>query len=140
MNSSNKLLLALCALVLAAFASAPVAGAERCPKGQVGTPPYCTTPSNAFTLETVKHEGAAAKIRVKVPGAGVITASGKDLLTTKATAKSAGKFWLPLKLSKAGVAAAQKAPGGKLKVKITFVFTPTGGTPARKRKSITFKV
>lgn len=137
MNSGNKLLLALCALVLTVLALASVAGAETCPKGQVGTPPYCTTPSNNFTLETVKHEGTSAKIRVKVPGSGVITASGKDLLATKATAKSAGKFWLPLKLSKAGIAALQKEQ--TLKVKVTFVYTPTGGSPGRKRKTITFK-
>ena len=90
MKPSNKLLLAVCALVLAVLAIASPAGAASCPKGQVGTPPYCTTPSNNFKLETIKHEGVAAKIRVKVPGPGIVTASGKDLLTTKATAKSAG--------------------------------------------------
>ena len=141
MNSRNKLLLAVCALVLAALSLLPAAaaGTGKCPKGQTGTPPYCTTISNKFWLHTIKHEGTSAKIKVKVSGPGVVTASGKGLLTTKATAKSAGKFWLPLKLSKAGIEAAQKAPGHTLKVKITFVFTPTGGTPAQKFKKIRFK-
>jgi len=141
LNSRNKLLLAVCALVLAALSLLPAAasGTEKCPKGQTGTPPYCTTPANKFWLHTVKHEGTSAKIKVKVSGPGIVTASGKGLLTTKATAKSAGRFWLPMKLAKAGIEAAQKAPGGRLRVKITFVFTPTGGTPAQKRKNITFK-
>lgn len=141
MNLGNKLLVSVCALVLAALSLLPAgaAAAEKCPKGQAGTPPYCTTPSNKFWLHTVKHEGTSAKIKVKVSGPGVVTASGKYLLTTKATAKSAGRFWLPLKLSKAGVEAAQKAPARSLRAKITFVFTPTGGTPAQKRKNITFR-
>src|SRR5262245_51249012 len=100
MKSGNKLLLSLCALVLTALALLPAAaaagGSEKCPKGQTGTPPYCTTPSNKFKLGTIKHQGTSAKIRVTVPGPGVIKASGKRLLTTKATAKAAGKFWLPL--------------------------------------------
>jgi hypothetical protein len=134
----NKLLPIVCALALVALAPPPGAvAAEKCPKGQTGTPPYCTTPSNKFWLQTVKHEGTSAKIRVKVSGPGVVTASGKYLQTTKATAKSAGRFWLPLKLTSAGIAVLQKER--TLKVKITFVFTPTGGTPASKRKSIAFK-
>lgn len=141
MNLGNKLLLAVCALALAALSLLPAGAvaAEKCPKGQTGTPPYCTTPSNKFWLHTIKHEGTSAKIKVKVSGPGVVTASAKDLLTTKATAKSSGRFWLPLKLSKAGIAAAQKAPAGRLRVRVTFVFTPTGGNPAQKRKNITFK-
>jgi hypothetical protein len=138
MKPGDKLLLAVCALVLTVLAIPSVAGAESCPIGQTGTPPYCTTPANKFTLETVKREGASARIRVKVPGPGAITASGKDLLTTKATAKSAGKFWLPLKLGKAGVAALRKER--TLKVKVTFVYTPTGGSPARKRKTVRFNL
>jgi hypothetical protein len=142
-NLGNKLLLAVCALALAALsllpAGAGAAAPPKCPKGQTGTPPYCTNISNKFWLHTVKHGGTSAKIKVKVSGPGVVTASGKYLLTTKATAKSAGRFWLPLKLSKAGIAAAQKASAGKLKVRVTFVFTPTGGNPSQKRKNITFK-
>jgi hypothetical protein len=138
MNSSKKLLLVACALALAALALSPVAAAESCPKGQVGTPPYCTTPSNRFTLETVKHEGTSAKIRIRLPGPGVVTASGKYLQTTTGTAKSAGKFWFPLKLTSAGVAVLQKKR--TLKVRITFVYTPTGGLPLSKRKTIRFKL
>lgn len=138
MNSGNKLLLALCALALTALALASVAGAETCPKGQVGTPPYCTTPSNNFTLETVKHEGTSAKIRVKVPAPGVVTASAKYLVTTKATAKSAGRFWLPLKLNSSGVELLQKKQ--TLQVKITFTYTPTGGLPQVKHKTIRFRL
>ena len=107
MSSGNKLLAAVCALVLVALVLSPAAGAESCPKGQVGTPPYCTTSSTKFWLQTVKHEGTSARIRVKVSAPGVVTASAaKYLVTTKVTAKSAGRFWLPLQLSKAGIDAA----------------------------------
>jgi len=139
LNSRNKLVLGVCALVLAALSLLPAAAssAEKCPKGQIGTPPYCTYAK--FWLHTVKHEGTSAKIKVKVSAPGVVTASAKYLLTTKATAKSAGRFWLPMKLSKAGIEAAQKAPDGRLRVRITFVYTPDGGSPLQKRKNITFK-
>jgi hypothetical protein len=138
MSSGNKLLLAVCALALSALALTSVAAADTCPKGQVGTPPYCTTPSNQFWLQTVKHEGTSAKIRIKVPGPGTVTASAKYLLTTKATANSAGKFWLPLKLNSAGIAQLKKRH--TLQVRIAFVYTPTGGSPAEKRKTIRFKL
>jgi hypothetical protein len=138
MNSGKKLLLAVCALVLAVLALLPAsAGAETCPKGQAGTPPYYCTQVK-FWLQTVKHEGTSAKIRVKVSAPGVVTASAKYLVTAKATAKSAGRFWLPLKLDKAGIAQLQKAR--TLKVKITFTYTPTGGLPLQKRKTIRFKL
>jgi hypothetical protein len=134
-NLGKKLLPAVCALVLAALVPT-AAAAEQCPTGQYGTPPYCTT---AFQLQTVKHEGVQAKIRVKVPGPGTITASAKKyLLTTKATAKSAGRFWLPLKLSKEGIEAAHEAPAHSLRVRIAFVYTPTVGTPGTRHKKIRF--
>ncbi len=138
MDSGKKLLLAVCALVLAALSLLPAvaAGTEKCPKGQAGTPPYCT--SVKFWLQTVKHEGTSAKIRVKVSAPGVVTAAAKYLVTVKATAKQAGRFWLPLKLNSAGVEQLQKKR--TLKVRITFTYTPSGGLPLVKRKTIRFKL
>jgi hypothetical protein len=138
MNSGNKLLLAVCALVLVALATPSLAGAtEKCPKGQAGTPPYYCTKVK-FWLQTVKHEGTSAKIKVKVSAPGVVTASAKYLVTTKATAKSAGRFWLPLKLNSAGIEQLQKKQ--TLQVKITFTYTPTSGLPLIKRKLIRFRL
>lgn len=136
MNSGNKLRLAVCALALMALALPSVAAAETCPKGQVGTPPYCTAAK--FWLQTVKHEGTSAKIRVKVSAPGVVVASAKDLVTAKATAKKAGRFWLPLKLNSSGVEQLQKKL--TLQAKITFAYTPTGGLPQVKHKTIRFKL
>ncbi len=139
MNLGNKLLLAVCALVLATLSLMPTvaAGTEKCPKGQVGTPPsYCT--KVRFWLQTVKHEGTSARIRVKVSAPGVVTASAKYLVTTKATAKSAGRFWLPLKLNSVGIEQLQKKQ--TLPVRITFTYTPTGGLPLTRHKTIRFRL
>lgn len=136
MSSGNKRLLGVCALVLLALAAPSLAAAEDCPKGQAGTPPYCAKVK--FWLQTVKHEGTSAKIRVKVSAPGVVTAEAKYLVTVKATAKKAGRFWLPLKLDKAGVAALEKKKA--LQVRITFTYTPVGGLPLVKRKLIRFKL
>jgi hypothetical protein len=137
MNSGNKLLVTVCALVLVALAMPSVAAAETCPKGQAGTPPYYCTKVK-FWLQTVKHEGTSAKIRVKVSAPGVIEASAKYLQTVKATAKSAGRFWLPLKLNSEGIEQLQKKRA--LQVKVVFTYTPTGGLPIEKRKTIRFKL
>lgn len=136
MNSGNKRLLGVCALVLLALAAPSFAVAEDCPKGQAGTPPYCAKVK--FWLQTVKHEGTQAKIRVKVSAPGVVTAAAKYLVTVKATASKAGRFWLPLKLDKAGVAVLEKKK--VLHVRITFTYTPAGGLPLVKRKLIRFKL
>lgn len=134
MSSGNKRLLGVCALVLLALAAPSFASAESCPKGQVGAPPYCAKVK--FWLQTVRHEGTAAKIRIKVSAPGVVTAAAKYLVTVKATAKKAGRFWLPLKLDKAGIAVleAQRV----LHVRITFTYTPSGGSPLVKHKKIRY--
>jgi hypothetical protein len=136
MSSGNKRLLGVCALVLLALAAPSLATAEMCPKRQAGTPPYCAKVK--FWLQTVKHEGTQAKIRIKVSAPGVVTAKAKYLITVKATAKKAGRFWLPLKLDKAGVAALEKKK--TLHVRITFTYTPDGGLPLVKHKQIRFKL
>src|SRR5262249_20857924 len=125
-----------CALVLLALAAPSLAAAGKCPKGQAGTPPYCAKVK--FWLQTVKHEGTSAKIRVKVSAPGVVTAKAKYLVTVKATAKKTGRFWLPLKLNKAGVAALEKKK--TLRVRITFTYAPNGGLPLVKHKTIRFKL
>lgn len=143
MNLGNKLFAGLsagaCALVLAALLlpAVAVAGGHGCPKGQTGTPPYCTKPSNNFQLQTVKHEGTRAKIRIKVPGPGVVKATGKYLVPATAKPKAKGRFWMTLKLTSAGVAILNKKR--TLKVRIAFVYTPTEGTPRTRHKTIRFK-
>lgn len=57
--------------------------------------------------------------------------------TTTVTVTAAGAVSVPIKLTKAGKALLKKA--GKVKVKIRFTFTPTGGTPNSVVKTFTIK-
>jgi hypothetical protein len=111
-------------------------------------------PSNAFTTGTFK--GTA--LTITTPGPGVLTSGpaggagaskfhaidakkkkkAKALVgTAKVTATGAGTFKLPVKLTSAGKKQLKKKKKLKTKVKVTF--TPTGGTPASKTVSVTFK-
>jgi len=137
MRSGNKLLLGVGALLAIVALLAPSAvAAETCPKGQTGTPPYCTKVK--FWLQTVKHEEPNAKIRVKVLAPGSVTASSPYIKTVTAKASSAGRFWMPLKLNKAGLALLQKLR--TIKVKVKFAYTLAGGPTLTKRKSIRFRL
>jgi hypothetical protein len=139
----NRLLLllagALAVIALALPAASPAAG---CPKGQTGTPPYCTpVPSNKFNLGKVKHPSTGVvTIRVKVSSGGTFTATADLMKTAKATGKSAGSFTLKLELNAEGMAELKKAKGKQLRIKVKFTFSPTGGEPRTKRKKIIFRV
>ena len=104
-------------------------------------------PSNVF----VTGAFAGSTLSITTPGPGVLssgpatTAStsktkkkkAKVLVsTTSITARSAGTFKLPVKLTSAGKKVLKKK---KLKTKVTVIFAPTGGTPSSKTVSVTFK-
>ncbi len=139
----NRLLLllagALAVVALALPAASPAAG---CPKGQTGTPPYCTPlPSNKFNLGKVKHPSTGVvTIRVKVFSGGTFTATADLMKTAKATGKSAGSFTLKLELNAKGMAELSKAQGRQLRIKVKFTFSPTGGEPRTKHKKLIFRV
>jgi len=98
----NRLLLLLAgALAVVALALPAASTADGCPKGQAGTPPYCTPlPSNKFNLGKVKHPSTGVvTIRVKVSSGGTFTATADLMKTAKATGKSAGSFTLKLELN-----------------------------------------
>jgi phosphodiesterase/alkaline phosphatase D-like protein len=94
-------------------------------------------PSNAITLGAAKQQGPDVALKVTVPGAGTLVATGKNLVKANGSAKAAGPVTLKLKLTNAGKKALKKK--GKLKVKVTIVFTPTGGSPGASTKTVTFK-
>ncbi|HEY6729823.1 MAG TPA: IPT/TIG domain-containing protein [Solirubrobacterales bacterium] len=97
------------------------------------TPP----PSNEAKPGSAKPQGQNMILKVTVPGAGTLRATGKNLATATATAKGAGTASLKLKLTSAGKKALKKK--GKLKVKVKIVFTPVGGTAGTTTKTVTFK-
>jgi hypothetical protein len=73
--------------------------------------------SNSISIASHKVNGRNVTLRVSVPGAGKLTASGKGL--SKASKKSSGRETLTLKLH------ARK--GGKLKTKVKLSFAPAKG-------------
>jgi hypothetical protein len=93
-------------------------------------------PSNTFTVKT-SIKGSTATLKVDVPGAGALTASGKSLRSTKASAKKAGVVTLKIKLSAA--ASRSLARHHRLKATATVRFTPTGGAGRSKSVSLSFK-
>lgn len=114
-----------------------------------------TPPSNAIVVGKAKlnKKNGTAKLPVTVPGAGILTAvdarfasassaaaSAKKKRLVKSatvTATAAGTVNVPLKPTKA----ARKilAEKGKVKVRVSLTFTPTGGLPATTTVKVTLK-
>ncbi len=94
-------------------------------------------PSNEAVPGAAKPQGESIALKITVPGAGTLKATGKNLATANGSAKGAGVVTLKLKLTAAGKKALKKK--GKLKVKVKIVFTPTGGSPGTSTKTVTFK-
>ena len=119
--------------VTATFNSNPIE------KSCANTPSLCPPPppSNEVKLGSIKQQGEAISLKVTVPGAGSVSATGKNLKTAKVATKGAGSTTLKLKPSGAGKKLLKKK--GKLKVKVTIEFTPTGGPPGTTTKTVTFK-
>lgn len=111
-------------------------------------PPIVTPPSNKFTLSrtTISSKKGSATLSVSLPGAGKLDVLGTSKVGKKTlkvghvalNAGQAGSFQVTLKPSGAAKQALQKA--GKLQVKLTLTFTPTGGTASTSTKNITLKL
>jgi hypothetical protein len=130
-----RVLLPVGAIVVALALPAAAAAAE-C------TPPYCQAPpSNHFNLRKVGHpKTGVVTIRVKVPGPGVLRASGKLMRKVKARAKAAATPTLRLRLTNKGMKKLKRTRGRQLRIKVTFAYTPTGGTTRKKHKKLIFRV
>jgi hypothetical protein len=127
------------------------------------TPPAAPQPpSNTFTFGSkVVFGKGTTTVSMTVPAPGVITASDASTATTAAVARAeiakkkkkkkpalikntkvvvtaAGTVKVKLSLTKAGKKALKKKHG-KLKVKVKFSYTPTGGLPNSVTKSVLFK-
>jgi hypothetical protein len=111
-------------------------------------------PSNVFTKGKLKlnKKNGTGTLSVTVPGAGVLTLTDasstkkataskrKPKLVKPATLKpaAAGQVKVPLKPTGAGKKILKKK--GKLKIKATLSFTPTGGTAATQSLTATLKL
>jgi sugar lactone lactonase YvrE len=112
-----------------------------CPPPTAGT----TKPSNLFSFGKLKRnkKRGTAKLTVNVPGPGTLTLAGKGVVGQRPahqdgaaarTVSAAGQVKLLIKAK--GKAKKKLTKRGKAKVKINVTFTPTGGDPNSKAKTI----
>ena len=96
-------------------------------------------PSNAFTIEAVKSKAknGTAKATAMLPGPGTLTLAGKKVKGADATATAPGPA--SVKVTAKGKAKKQLAKTGKVKVKGTLTYTPTGGAPAAQPVKVMLK-
>ena len=106
----------------------------------VGVP---VPPSNAIALGKVKANKAngTATLAVTVPGAGVLTLQGKGIRGQRAAglrvAKPvSGAGTVKLKIKAKGKTLKTLKARGKVTVKVTVTFTPTGGAPRSETKKV----
>jgi hypothetical protein len=132
------------------YTTAGCAGFEVLVAGTVDPVP-AAQPDNSFALGPAQSlKSGKAKLPVRVPGAGVVTAGDaafasatsarkrKPLIkSASATAAAAGTITLTLKPTSAGRKIL--AHKNKLRVSVQVTFTPTGGTAASQQTQITLK-
>jgi hypothetical protein len=106
-------------------------------------------PSNSITLGKPKANTAkgTATLSVTVPGAGVLTLSGKGIKSQRQGAAGlrmakpvSGPGTVTLKIKAKGKLLKQLRAHGKAKVKVTVTYTPTGGTARSETKTVKLKL
>jgi hypothetical protein len=103
------------------------------------SPPTLAPPSNAFTTRAGATRGGRATLRVRVPGPGTISASGKLIKAVHAIATGAGTVSLKLKLTGAGKKAIKRVRRKRLRVELSIVFRPLGGSARVAHRTIVFR-
>jgi hypothetical protein len=102
-------------------------------------------PSNTFSLAKgkVNKANGTAKLPVTVPGPGVLTLQGKGVKSQRVPAAGLrlsrpvpGAGTVTLKVKAKGSSLKKLKALGRLKVKVTITFTPTGGTPASATRKV----
>jgi DNA-binding beta-propeller fold protein YncE len=98
--------------------------------------PLVSTPPNGVKFRKLKlnKKKGIGTLTITVPGPGRVVLSGKGLAKATKTAKKAGLVVLPVKL--VGKAKTKLAKVGKARVRADVTFTPTGGTPGFRSKSL----
>ena len=99
-------------------------------------PAPVVVPSNSFKFGKVKlnKRKGTAKLQVKLPDAGVIVLSGKQIKTAKRGVLSAGT--VSLTVTPTGKLAHKLKLTGKVKVTAKATFTPTGGSAKTETKPL----
>jgi hypothetical protein len=109
------------------------------------TPPGTTPkpPSNAFTLgRPFNRSDGSVDLPIAIPGAGTIVAADPQRKPMIGTAKARpGRATLViLRLKPTSAARKTLAKTGKLSVKVTIAFAPTGGKAASKTKTVVLRM
>jgi hypothetical protein len=100
-------------------------------------PPPPPPPSNHVKIGAARQHRHSVSLTLTVAAAGKLTATGNGLKPATATAARAGTVNVTLGLTPA--AARHLKRKGRLTVKVTIAFLPTGGTPGTTTKTVTFK-
>jgi len=97
------------------------------------------SPSNRFRFGKLKRnlKKGTALLIVRIPGPGSLVLRGKGIKKAKRAGKKAGNVKLPVKL--VGKAKRKLLRTGASKVRARVTFTPTGGKPRIKSKSLTLR-
>ena len=103
------------------------------PASSVVVPPK---PSNAFTIRSITLDRlrGMANIWVKVPGAGTLKLRGHGLV--RVTKEPAGKATILLPVRSKGSALATLRDAGRVDVEARIAYTPSGGDPRVKFRSL----
>jgi hypothetical protein len=96
-------------------------------------------PDNSFSITKISIRGSMATLLIAVPGPGRLETSSARTKAAKATVNKAGSMSLKVELTRAASKALKNARSRSLKVKLAVRFTPSGGKPAGKTVSVTFK-
>jgi hypothetical protein len=99
-----------------------------------------TRPTLKLGGVTLNKSNGTATLKVKIPGAGTLTATGKGIAKAKKSAKQAKKpKTVKLTIKANGKAKTQLAEEGTAKVSVKVKFKPLSGTSVTKTKKITLK-
>jgi len=99
--------------------------------------PAVKVPSNKFTFGRLikNRKNGTARLQVKLPGAGSVVLTGGQVHKVTRKAAKAGSMWLTIHARVELNKRLKKIHRAKVKVRIAF--TPTGGKPLAKTRSIT---
>ncbi|MGA8747033.1 MAG: hypothetical protein WB507_14380 [Solirubrobacterales bacterium] len=99
-------------------------------------PAPVVVPSNSFTFGKVKlnKRKGTARLQVKLPDAGTIVLSGKQIKTVKRGVLTAGSF--SLAVTPKGKLVHKLKITGRVKVTVKVTFTPTGGSAKTETKRL----
>jgi hypothetical protein len=107
---------------------------KTCAPGQVGTFPNCVTPTVGVNEIKVKPNSSTVTLKVNAPGK--VKISGKGIASTTVSVKP-GNVKIKVALTPKEKKLLKKK--GKLNLKVTITYTPTGGSPITKTVKITVK-